>query len=53
MNKWVTVLLGCALLFVMASLFWVLSANANDQYNAGSGYAGSIKDSSGKTITTF
>lgn len=53
MNKWVTVLLGCALLFVMASLFWVLSANANDQYNAGSGYAGSIKDSSGKTITGF
>lgn len=53
MNKWVTLLLWGALLFVMASLFWVLSANANDQYNAGSGYAGSIKDSSGKTITTF
>lgn len=53
MNKWVTLLLWGALLFVMASLFWVLSANANDQYNAGSGYAGSIKDSSGKTITGF
>jgi len=53
MNKWATVLSWCALLFVMASLFWVLSANANDQYNAGSGYASSIKDSSGKTVTGF
>jgi conjugal transfer mating pair stabilization protein TraN len=53
MNKWVTLLLWVALLLVMVSLFWVLSANANDQYNAGSGYAGSIKDTSGKTIKGF
>jgi len=53
MNKWVTFLSWAALLIAMTSLFWVLSANANDQYNAGSGYASSIKDSDGKTVTGF
>lgn len=42
-----------ALLFLLCSAITVLATHANDQYNAGSGYASSIKDSSGKTITTF
>ena len=53
MNKRVIALLWVVLLIVIASLFWVMSANANDQYNAGADYARGVKDSDGKVIGGF
>lgn len=53
MSQWPKIILWAALLFVICSLLWVASVSANDQYDAGSDYARTLKDPDANTVTGF